>query len=119
VTREAVAMAEAPSTIVEVVEWLRKHFDAEAARGTQASYQYHLTGPGGGRFYARVDDGRLETAEGEVGSPDVSFRLTAADFFDVLAGRRNADILFMQRRIEVEGNLSLALQARKLFQPLQ
>ena len=45
----------------------------------------------------------------------VRFRLTAQDFLAILAGLANADWLFREDRIEVEGDLSLALRLRKLF----
>jgi predicted lipid carrier protein YhbT len=105
------------ASLDEAVEWLRKHFDSEAARGLSVSFQYALTGPGGGRFHARVDDGRLEAAIGEIPSPDVRFRLRVSDFFAILAGRENADLLFTAGRIDVDGDLSIALKMRSLFRP--
>ncbi len=99
------------------LEWLRKHFDAEAARDLRVVYRFELTGPGGGDLYARIESGRLELVAGPGGVADVRFRLTAQDFFAILAGRANADWLFMEDRIEVEGDLSLALRMRKLFRP--
>jgi putative sterol carrier protein len=105
------------ASIDEAVEWLRKHFDSEAARGLAVSFQYVLTGPGGGSFHARVDDGRLEAAVGEIASPDACFRLRVSDFFAILAGRENADLLFTAGRIDVEGDLSIALKMRSLFRP--
>ena len=68
-----------------------------------------------GVLHAHVDEGRLHAASGRIARPDVTFRLSAHDFFDVLAGRENADLLFMERRIEIDGDLSLALKMRKLF----
>lgn len=106
-----------PDTLRDALEWLRKHFDPESSRDLCVVFQYRLSGPEGGSFYARVDDGRLDLAEGASASPDVCFRLAADDFFDVLAGRGNADMLFMAGRIEVEGDLSLALKMRRLFRP--
>lgn len=105
----------APASIDEVVEWLRKHFDPEAAGDLRVAFQYVLSGPAGGTFHARVDEGRLDVARGAYPHPDVVFRLPAAIFFDVLAGRANADMLFMAGRIAIEGDLSLALKMRKLF----
>jgi predicted lipid carrier protein YhbT len=105
------------ASIDEAVEWLRKHFDSEAARGLTVSFQYVLTGPAGGSFHARVDDGRLEAEVGEIPSPDASFRLQGSDFFAILAGRENADLLFTAGRIDVEGDLSIALKMRSLFRP--
>ncbi len=101
----------------QALEWLRKHFDAEAARDLRVVYRFELTGPGGGDLHARIEDGRLEAAAGPGGAADVHFRLTAQDFLAILAGRANADWLFLEDRIEVEGDLSLALRMRKIFRP--
>lgn len=104
-----------PRSPAEAVEWLRKHFDAEAAAGFEASYVFDLTGAGGGAVHARVENGRLEVAEGAPQPADLRFRLSAEDFYDVLGGRANPDMLFMEERIQVEGELSLALKFRRLF----
>ena len=109
------AIPPAPGCLDDALDWLRKHFDPEAARELRVAYQYELGGPGGGAFYARIDAGRLEVARGELAAPDVHFRLAAADFFAVLGGSENADMLFMQDRIAVRGDLSLALKMRRLF----
>ncbi len=61
--------APGPACLDQALEWLRKHFNAEAAQ----------------------------------------------DFLAIPAGRANADWLFLEDRIEVEGDLSLALRMRKLF----
>lgn len=106
-----------PASIDDAIEWFRKHFDGGAAEGVRVAYQYDLTGPGGGAFYARVDDGKLEVASGALPAPDVRFRLTAEDCFAVLAGRLNPDLLFTEDRLAVAGDLSLALKMRALFHP--
>ncbi len=125
-----------PASIDEAMEWLRKRFAADATRDVRVVFQFVLTGasalngtgawmgtdgvdsaPLGGRFFARVEGGRLDVGIGEVPSPDVCFRLRASDFFAILAGRENADLLFTAGRIEIEGDLSLALKMRKLFRP--
>jgi predicted lipid carrier protein YhbT len=107
--------ATGPTSLDQALDWLRKHFDAEAARELRVVYRFELTGPGGGDLYARVEDGRLEAAAGSGGVADVRFRLTAQDFLAILGGRANADWLFMEDRIGVKGDLTLALRMRKLF----
>jgi putative sterol carrier protein len=104
-----------PASLEEALDWLRKHFDPDAAGDLHVVYQYELSGLSGGALYARVDDGRLEVAAGSFEAADVRFRLAAADFFAILAGRANADMLFMEDRIEIEGDLFLALKMRRLF----
>ena len=105
-----------PSSIDSAIAWLRKAFRPEAAAEVRVLYQLELAGERGGSLWIRVDDGRLELAEGVAPEPDVTFRLGANDFFGVLAGSENPDLLFMADRLAVDGDLSLALTLRKLFQ---
>lgn len=105
-----------PCSIEAALGWLRKAFRPDAASGVHVVYQIELGGEEGGVFWIRVDDGRLELARGPAPSPDVVFRMTAPDFFAVLAGRENPDLLFMADRLAIDGDLGLALALRKLFQ---
>ena len=43
------------------------------------------------------------------------FRLPAEDYFALLVGRENADLLYMAGRLEIDGDLALALKIRPLF----
>ena len=43
------AIPPAPGCLDDALDWLRKHFDPEAARELRVAYQYELGGPGGGR----------------------------------------------------------------------
>jgi putative sterol carrier protein len=104
-----------PASSAEAVEWLRKHFDAEAAAECEACFVFELSGPDSGAIGVRVENGSLEIVERELQPADVRFRLSAHDFFDVLAGCANPDMLFMEERLQVEGELGLALRFRRLF----
>jgi predicted lipid carrier protein YhbT len=66
-------------------------------------------------MFVRITEGRLEAAVGSAEHPDVVFRMSEADYFGVLAGTENPDILFMDERIRVDGDLSLALKLRTFF----
>ena len=108
-------MGPRPATIAEAVEWLRKRFRPDAARDLSIAYQMELSGEGGGVLSACIADGRLKAVEGGVEQPDVVYRLSADDFFGILAGSANPDLLFMDEKIQIEGDLSLALKLRTLF----
>jgi predicted lipid carrier protein YhbT len=110
-------MAAGPTTIAEAIEWLRKRFRPDLARDVHVTYQLELSGPSGGVITASIDDGQLATAESAAKSPDVVLHLSAADYFGILAGRENPDILFMDEKIRIDGDLSLALKLRTFFRP--
>ncbi len=110
--------ADPPTSIEATAEWFRKRFQPEAALGVRAVFALEITGPGGGTLWTRVDDGRLElsldAAPGGA-APDVRLRLSADDWYDVAAGRENAELLAMVGRIEIDGDVSLAMKLRSLF----
>ena len=110
-------MTAGPTSIAESLEWFRKRFRPDLARGVAISYQFVLDGGRAGVVWVAVDDGRLELDAGERPgeAPDVIFRLSASDFFAILAGTQNPDLLFMADRLQAEGDLSLALKVRSLF----
>jgi len=109
------ATGERPNSTPAALEWLRKHFSTESARDVRVGYRFELSGPGAAVIDVRIDDGRLGLGEGESAAADVVLRLAASDFFDILAGSANPDLLFMADRLEIDGDLSLALKLRTLF----
>jgi len=116
--------ASPPTTLESAAEWLRKRFDAEAARGVGVAYELDLTGPGGGVLAVRIDDGHLDLQPLDAASaarrdppvrPHARLRIAASDFYGILAGRENSEMLYMANRIQVEGDLTAALRFRKFF----
>ena len=108
-------METTPQNIPEAIDWLRKASRPELASGLRSIYQVDLTGPAGGSYWVRIDDGRLSSGEGSTPQPDLVMCLAASDFYDVLGGRANPELLFMENKVDVRGPLSLALKLRALF----
>jgi predicted lipid carrier protein YhbT len=105
-----------PACLEDATDWLRKAFRPEASPGVRVRCRVDLRGEGGGSLLLRVDRGRLEVGSADdEQAPDVVFRISAGDFFGMLAGRENPDLLFMADRLSIDGDLSLALKLRKLF----
>ena len=108
-------MPDSPQNVDEAVEWMRKHFKSEASEGLEASYEFDVSGPTGGVWHTRISDGMGDVRFGPAAAPDVRFRIVDDACWALLAGRENADLLYLADRLEVEGDLSLALKMRTLF----
>lgn len=108
-------MPRSPTRHASLLAQLQKAFDADSAAGEHVRYQLELSGQVPGSVWLDVRDGRLESGTGRVVRPDVTFHLACEDLESVLSGNANPDLLFMEERIRVEGELSLALKLRKLF----
>jgi len=108
-------MSAEPTDIDEAILLLRRAFQPERAAGVLVCYLIELAGPAGGKLWVRVDGEHLLVGADAAQQPDVVVRLDAQDFFGILGGRENPDLLFMADRLVVEGDLSLALKLRSLF----
>ena len=106
---------EDPRNVEEAAEWLRKHFRPEAARELSAVFQVELTGDAGGALQVQVDRGAAQVVVGVPVPAHLRIRLEAGDFYAILAGRENAELLLMADRIAFEGETSLAAKFRTLF----
>jgi len=107
--------ARAPGSPEGAAEWFRKHFQPGAARGLAAVIELELTGPDPGTLCLQIEDGRLKTSLGRDVAPGVRFTVTADDWRDLVEGRANAELLAMEGRLRIEGDLGLALKMRSLF----
>jgi putative sterol carrier protein len=109
-------MSAGPPTSPEATaEWFRKHFRPEAARGLAAVIEVQLTGPGGGSICLQIEDGRITASLGGDRAPDARLAVAADDWRDVLLGRANGELLAMEGRIRIDGDLGLAMKMRSLF----
>ncbi|MAE93499.1 MAG: hypothetical protein CL910_02445 [Deltaproteobacteria bacterium] len=104
-----------PRCLDDLVACLQKRFDGEAADDLHAVVHFDLTGSRGGSVVLRIEPGKADIGPGTVGEPDLRLRVDARDFFAVLAGTQNVDVLHLEGKLEVEGNLGLAMRLRTLF----
>lgn len=108
--------AQVPASVETAADWLRKRFDRDAARDIDVRYELDLTGPEGGTISVSISGERIHVQTRPASAPpDARFRLAARDFFGILGGRENAELLAMAGRIQVEGELSLAMRFRGFF----
>lgn len=87
-----------------------EHFDAEAARGLNVVVQFHLGGPEGGTHHAVIRDGTLEVLRGAHQKPTMSLTLESADFVALATGQLKPQLAFMNRKIQITGDLGMASQ---------
>lgn len=104
-----------PASPEALAAWFRAHFRPGAARGLAAVIELEATGPGGGRVCLQIEGGELKTSLGGDVSPDVRLVGPLADWGDALSGRANVEMLVMEERIRIEGDLGLAMKLRALF----
>ncbi len=84
----------------------------EAAASIDATYKFHLTGEGGGTWLAILKDPpRLTETDGPA---DCTLTLAATDYSDLLEGRAEPQQLFFSGKLQIEGDMTLAMKLNTL-----
>ena len=79
------------------------------------SAQIHLTGPGAGVFYAKINNGKLSIEPGEYKNSDVKFTVNSNDFVKLIRGKMNPISAFTFGKIKADGNISKVMELAKLM----
>lgn len=104
-----------PDTIAEAFGGMAENFNAEKAAGMTATYQWDITGDGGGKYYAKITDGSIDAGEGEAENPNITITVAAQDWLDILNGKLDGQMAFMSGKLKVKGDMSLAMKLKTLF----
>jgi putative sterol carrier protein len=88
----------------------------DAAKQIGATYQFVITGEGGGEWFINVkDDPKCEA--GNPGGAECTMTLAAEDFQKLMENpQANGMQLFFGGKLKVAGNNMLAMKLQKLFQ---
>jgi thioester reductase-like protein len=106
----------------DCADYLERFFPSAARRSVLARIPLTVTvgldihGPGGGRWHCRWAAGELQPVRrtADAGA-DVTYRMDVATFTAVVRGRMTPQDAFFDRRIEVTGDVELALKLAALF----
>ncbi|HTM46446.1 MAG TPA: SCP2 sterol-binding domain-containing protein [Polyangiaceae bacterium] len=107
------------STAKELMTKTHERLQAQAATAAAigATYKFVLSGDGGGTFLMNLKDavGVTETD----GPADCTIKMSATDYVEMMHGRANAQALFFQGKLQVEGDMGLALKLQNLTEILR
>jgi putative sterol carrier protein len=103
------------TSIKEVFAAMPEQFNADAASGVDAVFQFDLTGDDGGKYWVKVQDQELHVEEGEHDNPSITIISSADDYLKLANGDINAMNAFMQGKVKVKGNMGLAMKLQSMF----
>ena len=89
--------------------------DMEKLKGMDATILFNISGQDPGVWTVEVHDGEVAVEEGKVGSPQVTVEAASEDLVALIKGDLNPMAAFMQGRLKVKGDMSLAMKMQKLF----
>ncbi len=106
----------APTSVKQAFDMMPSRFNKEAAKGMNATYQFDLSGDGGGKWHVIINNDKCEVKEGSAASPSITISMTAQDYLDMLSGKLNGQMAFMTGKLRIAGDMGLALKMQSLFQ---
>ncbi len=105
------------NNIQTIMEKIIQSFQPERAAGVDATIQFHLTGDQGGDWYAVIRDKKLAVEQGTIPDPRLSLSANTQDILNVFNGKLNPMMAYMQGKVQVKGDMNLAMRLADMFKP--
>jgi putative sterol carrier protein len=102
-------------TVADVFKDMQGKFNSDKAAGINATFQFDITGDGGGQYNAVIEDGEATFNEGTADAPTVTITALDEDWVRIVSGQLNPQMAFMTGKIKVKGDLGLATKLGSIF----
>lgn len=103
------------ATVKDVFEGMPKRFNANAAKGMNAVFQFVITGDGGGNWNVAVKEGTCQVQEGKAGGPTVTLTMSSETWLGMVNKQVNGMLAFMTGKLKLSGDIMLAQRISDLF----
>ncbi|MCF8083322.1 MAG: SCP2 sterol-binding domain-containing protein [Deltaproteobacteria bacterium] len=101
--------------VKEVFGKMPEVFNANAAQGLDAVFQFDITGENGGKWNVIVKDGTCEVKEGTHESPAVTLTMSGDTWLGMVNKEVNGMQAFMSGQLKAAGDIMLAQRIEQLF----
>jgi putative sterol carrier protein len=101
--------------VKEVFEEIPRQFDASAWGPQDAVLQFNITGDDEGIWAINIKGGQVTVTDGAVTDPNMTVTTSAQDMLAIVNGDLNAVSAFMQGRVRIDGDMSLAMKLQTLL----
>ncbi len=102
-------------TVEELFAKMPGAFLAEKAAGVDAVIQFKFTGEQAGDWFVTIKDGKCEVEKGVHATPKLTLAAAGTDAVKVLTGQMDGMQAFMQGKLRLTGDMSLAMKLMGLF----
>ena len=103
------------SSLNDVFSGIQAKFDEGSVGDFSATYLFDLDGSGSSQWTIRITDGQGAVEEGDAGDSTCNINMSVENFVNMVTGKANAQMLFMQGKLKVSGNMGQALKLQKVL----
>jgi putative sterol carrier protein len=103
------------SQIAEFFNQVTSNVDPAKVKGINFTYQFVITGDGGGEWAVTISDGQISVTEGKAEKANITLTISASDFLDLVAGKLNGQTAFLTGKLKIQGDMTLALKLQSVF----
>ena len=102
-------------SVKAVFDQMPQAFQADKAAGVDVVFQYNISGPGGGKWYATIKDQTCEVSEGTHDKPTTTIIMGDEDFLALMRGELNPMVAYTSGKLKIEGDIMKSQLIEKLF----
>ena len=103
------------ANVQEVFNKMPEVFNADAAQGLNAVFQFEITGDDGGNWSVVIKDGACEIVDGTHDDPSVTLTMSAETWLGMVNKEINGMQAFMGGQLKAAGDIMLAQRVEQLF----
>jgi putative sterol carrier protein len=100
-------MAESVASFFNTLE---EHIDRSKTEGMDATFQFNISGDGGGQWYVVLEDGEPSVKDGTAENPNIVFNATAPDWLEIVTGKMSGQSAFLMGKLRLQGDMTLAMK---------
>jgi len=102
-------------TIIQLMEKMPGAFLPDQAGDLDVIIQFKFTGEEAGDWVVAIKDGSCTAGEGNAENPTMTLTANSQDYIALVTGQLDAMKAFMQGKVQVAGDLNLAMKMRNFF----
>jgi len=103
------------STPQDIFKAIRGSFQPAKAKGVHARYQWDLSGPHGGEWWIKVNDGTYQMGKGRISNPTVTFMAKDKDWVAICQDQLSGTWAYLTGRLKVRGDQRVARKLGEMF----
>jgi len=107
--------ADEGTDVQAVFDQMMGSFKADAAAGVDVTFQFSISGAGGGEWYCVIKDGSCTVEKGTYDKPACTIKMAAGDFLAMMGGKLPAMQAFTSGKLQIGGDVMKSQLLEKLF----